>query len=57
MLFDFFNDGTWQDDFREIVKKVETAEFIQMDDGTGIAYDISGSLNHCREGPTRCRRG
>jgi hypothetical protein len=28
-----------------------------MDDGTGVRYDIRGSINHCREGPTRYRRG
>ncbi len=57
VFFDFFNDGNGQKDVLEIGKKIETAELVQMDDGTGVRYDIRGSINHCREGPTRYRRG
>jgi len=57
VFFDFFNDGKGRNDFLEIGKYVEAAELIQMDDGTGVAYDIRNNLlNHCREGPIRRRR-
>ena len=39
-MLDLSSDRDGHDDIREIVQKVETPEFVQMDDRTRVAHDL-----------------